>query len=200
MRSTTVGQIRSLTVAARQTDPLAFMPFELTDAFPLIVWTDSRGLEGISVDVAGKFTDSDLFLSNETQNLRAAGLSAGTTAYRLVEYRWKTKMVDGCVKALLALFGWLLRLVLNAPGVSHAPGVWQLAAVCRRFESSVTSGASALNPEFLACLRIPALRAAPTETVSAVQSTSRFPDPPGHRRAPSLQRAHGVATRATSLR
>jgi hypothetical protein len=110
-------------------------------------------------------------------------------------------MVDGCVKALLALFGWLLRLVLTTlaqtPGVSKTPGVWRLGTVARRHpESSVSSGAPAFDPEYLVCLRIPALGAVAAGTVSAVRSTFQFPDRPGHPRAPSSQRAHGVASLA----
>jgi len=105
-------------------------------------------------------------------------------------------MVDGCVKALLALFGWLLRLVLTTLRRGTGAAV-RLGTVARRHpESSVSSGAPAFDPEYLVCLRIPALGAVAAGTVSAVRSTFQFPDRPGHPRAPSSQRAHGVASLA----
>jgi hypothetical protein len=105
-------------------------------------------------------------------------------------------MVDGCVKALLALFGWLLRFVLTT--LRRGTGVAaRFGTIARRHsETSVSSGASAFDPEFLAGLGIPAFYAVATGTVSAVRSTFQFPDRPGHPRAPSLQRAHGVASLA----
>lgn len=107
-------------------------------------------------------------------------------------------MVDGCVKALLALFGWLLRFVLTMLRRGHDVAARLCTAACRHPETSVSSGAPAFNPEFLACLRIPAFHAVAAGTVSAVESTSQFPDRPGHPCAPSLQPLAGVATRAFS--
>jgi hypothetical protein len=113
-------------------------------------------------------------------------------------------MVDGCVKALLALFGWLLRLVLTTLRRGAAIASRLGTAACRHFETSVTSGASAFNPVFPACLGIPAFDAVAAGTVSAVRSTSQFPDrpcqPDRHRvrplqpRGSFLQRPHVVAS------
>lgn len=104
-------------------------------------------------------------------------------------------MVDGCVKALLALFGWLLRLLLTTLD-QVANLTTRLGSVAgRHSETSVSSGAAAFNPEFQVCPGISAFDAAASGTVSAVRSTSQFPDRSCQFRAPS-QRAHGFASLA----
>jgi hypothetical protein len=109
-------------------------------------------------------------------------------------------MVDGCVKALLALFGWLLRLVLATLCRGTGAAARFGTVVRRRFETSVSSGAPAFNPESLVGLGIPALGAVAAGTVSAVRSTSCIQDRPGQPRAPSFQRLPGVARLRSTFR
>ena len=104
-------------------------------------------------------------------------------------------MVDGCVKALLALFGWLLRLLLTTLHRGTDIAVRLASVVGRHSETSVSSGAAAFNPEFPVRLGISAFDAAASRTVSAVRSTFQFPDRSCQFRAPS-QRAHEFASLA----
>ena len=89
-------------------------------------------------------------------------------------------MVDGCVKAIPALFGWLPGLFVLM--IKRSAAIAADFSTFARFpsETSVDS-AAVFIPKFIACNRIPVFAVA-TGTVSTVQPTSSFP----HRLPPSL--------------
>ena len=85
-------------------------------------------------------------------------------------------MVDGCVKAIHALFGWMLGLFVLV--IKRSATMAAGFSTFFRFpsETSVHSGAAVFNPEFIAGNRIPVFDAVATGTVSTVRPNYSFPD------------------------